>query len=586
VRRLPIRWGLAARIAGGLAALAWGIGAVAVAVGPGRSTTYAGRSELTATLALAAGLALVLSGALMSLDRRLRPIGSLALIAAVVWFAPLWVGWGSGPTAVRSLGRVGEGLLLPIVVHMVLAQPDGRVRGSPARAVTACAYAGACLASLGGALFNNPFHDPDCWANCTDHDNAFLLHSAPRLAHSVSTTNRWFTLAITIAVAVLSARRLLAAPPPARRRLLPVDLPALLFAGAVAVRAAVPTNAIDEPSQRSVVLLTVTAGAVTLVAAGLGWNALRPTVTRRRVTGIVSSLGQAPAPGFLEGALARAVGEPGLRLAYWLPESRTYVDANGRPVAEPSASPGHEITMLVRGPQRVAVVSHAAGLSNLDGAFGPAVRLALDNERLQAQALAHMEELRSSRARIVKVGDAERRRLERDLHDGAQQRLLAASYEMQLARSAARDDGDEAAGRALTSVLDRTQTVLEELRGVAHGIFPAVLTEAGLAAALASLGDTALVRLEIEDVADIRYPPSTETTAYFVVAEAVEDAAARGADALGVKAVRIAEHLVIEVHDDGSARVSDPVRAADRVGALGGSIEFGPTTLRAELPCA
>jgi signal transduction histidine kinase len=583
VWRLPTWWALAVRLVAGLAVTAGAIGAVAVAVGPGRSTTYAGHSELTATLAFTAGITLEVAAALMWLDRRMHRMGFLALIAALVWFAPVWAGWTGGPTAVRSLGTVFEGFLLPLVVHMVLAQPHGWLRTSADRVVTASAYVGACLGSLGFALFDDPFYDPGCWANCSA--NVFLLHSAPHVARFTETADRWFTVVIASVFAVLAARRFFSASPPARRLILPGYLPAFLFAASVAISSAVPTKAIGEPSQRSIELFAVTAGAVILLAAGLGWNAVRPAMQRRHVAGLVSDLGEAPAPGSLEAALGRAVGDSSLRLAYWLPEPGAYVDALGRRVSEPRSSPGREVTTLLRGGQRFAAVSHAAGLSQVDRAFGTAVRLALDNERLRAQTLAQVNDLRDSRARIVQTADAERRRLERDLHDGAQQRLLAASYELQLARSVAEDVGDAEAGAALTAVLSRTQTVLEELRQIADGIFPAVLAGAGLAAALASLGDTSPVRLDIEDVADVRYAPSTETTAYILIEEAVDDAAARGATMVAVKAGRNMDSLTIEVHDNGSARLSHHVRAADRVGAQGGSIYFGATTLRAELPC-
>jgi signal transduction histidine kinase len=583
VWRLPTWWAHAFRLIGGFAATACAIGAVAVAVGPGRSTTYAGHSELTATLAFTAGIALVVTAGLMWLDPRMQRMESLALMAALVWYGPVWTGWAGGPVVVRSLGTVFERFLLPLVVHMVLAQPHGWLRKPADRVVTASAYVGACIGSLGFALFDDPFYDPGCWANCSA--NVFLLHSAPHAARSTETVARWLTVAIAGAFAVLCTRRLVTASPPALRLILPGYLPALLFAVTVATSSAVPTKAIDEPSQQSIVLFAVESGTMILVAAGLGWNAVRPAMQRRHLAGIVSDLGEAPAPGSLEAALGRAVGDSSLRLAYWLPEPKAYVDAMGRRVSEPRSSPGREITTLLRGGQRFAVVSHAAGLSQVDRAFGTAVRLALDNERLRAQALAQVNELRDSRTRIVQTGDAERRRLERDLHDGAQQRLLAASYELQLARSVAEDVGDADAGAALTAVLNRTQTVLDELRQIADGIFPAVLAGAGLAAALASLGDTAPVRLDFEEVADVRYSPSTETTAYLLVVEAVDDAAARGATTVAVKAGRSMDSLTIEVHDNGSARLSHPLRAADRVGAQGGSIHFGATTLRAELPC-
>jgi signal transduction histidine kinase len=246
-----------------------------------------------------------------------------------------------------------------------------------------------------------------------------------------------------------------------------------------------------------------------------------------------------------------------------------------------------EVATLTSAGRPVAVLLHAAGLlSRVEAALGPAVRLALDNERLRALGLAQVQELRESRESIVQVGDLERRRLERDLHDGAQQQLLAATFEVQLARMATDEGGDRTSTERLTAVLDRARTVLEELREIAHGIFPAILDEAGLAPALASLKDTASLRLDLEDVTGDRYASSTETTAYLGIAEAVDDAVWRGARAATVMVRRHGDHLAIEVRDDGAPRRSDVVRTADRIGAQGGRVQVGPTTLQVELPCA
>jgi signal transduction histidine kinase len=199
--------------------------------------------------------------------------------------------------------------------------------------------------------------------------------------------------------------------------------------------------------------------------------------------------------------------------------------------------------------------------------------------------LAHLAELRASRTRIVETGDAERRRLERDLHDGAQQRLLAVSYDIRLARSNADTDGEVQPGSFLAAALDGAQAALDELRELAHGIYPAILEEAGLAAALATLADTAPLQVRIGDVDEERHSASVEAAVYLLVVEAVEDAAARGATYAAVTATRDDEQLVAIVQDDGSERTSELVRLADRVGALDGNLEVGPTMLQAEIPC-
>jgi signal transduction histidine kinase len=400
--------------------------------------------------------------------------------------------------------------------------------------------------------------------------------------------DRWFTAAAAAALVMVCGWRLLRDSGPARRALLPVALPAILLAAAVIAHAIVllrmPLEDPSDPAFRT--SFTIGCAAAILLVAGLAWAAVRTRVQRRAVARIATSLGQAPPPGFLEAALARAVGDPGLKIAYWLPDTQRHVDANGRPVAEPVAAPGRAVTALVRDGRRIAVVSHTAALPDLEREIGAAVRLALENERLQAEALAQLEDLRASRVRIVETGDAERRRLERDLHDGAQQRLLALSYDLRLARAGAHADGDSQTGSLLAEATGHAQAALGELRGLAHGIYPAILAEAGLAPALATLADAAPLPVQIRAAAEGRYPAALETAAYLLVAEALDDAAGRDASHASVSAVRTGGRLVVTVEDDGTQRTAAMVQLADRVGALDGRLMVEPTRLQAELPCA
>jgi signal transduction histidine kinase len=574
-----------ARLAAGPVALAFGLGALAVAQGPGRFTTYAGRSSPAATLTVAAGLALVVAGLVTAFSRLAGRTGDLAVLAGLIWFAPVWVGWDKGPPLVRSLGMLAAGFTFPLLLHLVLAYPSGRLRGAVARGLVSAVYLEAALAAIGRALFRHPFFDPDCWANCTD--NLFLLRSLPPLARRIEAADRWFTVAAAAALVVVCAWRLLRDSGPARRALLPVALPAILLAGAVMAHAvALQRRPLEDPSDPAfAAIFVIGCAAVLLLAAGLVWAAVRTRVQRRAVAQITTSLGQAPPPGFLQVALAQAVSDPELTIAYWLPDSRRHVDASGRPLAEPVARPGRAVTALVRDGHKIAVVAHTAALPDLERELGAAVRLALDNERLQAEALAQLDLLRASRVRIVETGDAERRRLERDLHDGAQQRLLALSYDLRLARAQAQADGDSQTRLLLSEASDHAQAALDELRELAHGIYPAILAEAGLAPALATLADAAPLPVELRDAAEGRHPAAVETAAYLLVAETLQDAAARGASHTTVSVLRHEGRLVVTVQDDGTDRTSSMVQLADRVGALDGTLTVEPTRLQADLPC-
>jgi signal transduction histidine kinase len=574
-----------ARLAAGPTALAVGLGALAVAQGPGRFTTYAGHSTLAASLTVAAGLSLVAAGLVTAFSRPAGRIGDLALLAGLVWFAPVWVGWDKGPPLVRSLGMLAAGFTFPLLLHLVLAYPSGRLHGTAARTLVLAVYLEAALVALGQALFRHPFYDPNCWANCTDND--FLVRSLPQLARVIEVADRWFTAAAATALVALCARRLLRDSGPTRRALLPIALPATLLAGAVIAHAvALQRRLLEDPTDPAFrTIFALGCIAVILLAAGLVWATVRTRIQRRAVARIATNLGQAPPPGSLQAALAQAVGDPKLQITYWLPNAEHYVDATGQPVAEPVASPGRAITTLVRDGRRIAVVAHTAALPELERELGAAVRLALENERLQAEALAQLDQLRASRVRIVETGDSERRRLERDLHDGAQQRLLALSYDLRLAHASAQADGDAPTGTLLTEATDHALAALGELRELAHGIYPAILAQAGLTPALASLADAAPLPVELHTVAQGRYPAAVETATYLLVAEALDDAADRDASHATVSVVRTDERLVVTVQDDGSDRTSSMVQLADRVGALDGQLAVGPTRLRAELPC-
>ena len=573
------------RLAAGLAGIATALGSLAIVIGPGRNTTYAGYSALAATLMVGSGVGLILAGLVTSFFGSGGRTGDLAVLAGAVWFAPVWVGWHNGPPLVRSVAMLAALFAFPLFVHLILAAPSGRLRGAAARALVLTVYLEAGLVAVALGLVRDPFFDPNCWANCTD--NVFLLRSLPGLARGIESAHLWFTVLAAIALIIMIGWRLLTDSGPARRGLLPFALPAALLAGAVIAHAVVlQRTSLEDPSHPAFqMIFIVECTAVLLLAAGLVWSTVRTRLQRRAVAQITANLGQAPPPGSLQAALAQAVDDPELRIAYWLSDSQRYVDAEGRPVAEPAIRPGRTLTTLVREGRKIAVVSHTAAVPDLERAIGAAVRLALENERLQAEMLAHLDQLRASRVRIVETGDAERRQLERDLHDGAQQRLLALSYDLRLARAQTQADDDAPTASLLTEAMGEAQAALSELRVLAHGIYPVILAEAGLAPAVATLAETAALPVEVLDLVEGRYAPAIETAAYLLVADGVDDAAHRDASHVTVDIVQNGEKLMVAVEDDGINRTSELVQLADRVGALDGRLVVEPTRLRAELPC-
>jgi hypothetical protein len=414
-----------ARLALAVLAVCAAAGGLAIAEGPGRATSYAGTSSWAAVLTLSAGLALAIAGLVIGFDRRGGPTGDLALAAGVAWFAPLWVAWQEGPSLVRSLATAVAVLTFPLLVHLVVAWPGG-LTSIGARLLVAVVYAEAVAVAVLLALVRDPYLDPSCWANCSV--NSFLVSSLPSVTDTVEVADRWFVAAVALTLGLSCLIRLRSASPVGRRRLAPVLLPTLIFAGAMIAHAiALQRKTVEDPFNVSLhAIFAATAGAVTLMAAGLIFDDARRHIDRRAVSRVVATLAEAPSAGALQTALAQVVGDPELRVAY-LRQGGGWTDAQGRAIPEPTNRPNRILTRLSRDGRTIAVVSHAGGVPDLERHLGPSVLLGLENERLQAEVLARLEELRVSRARIVETADLERRRLERDLHDGAQQLLLALS---------------------------------------------------------------------------------------------------------------------------------------------------------------
>ncbi|WUJ70363.1 histidine kinase [Kribbella soli] len=542
-----------------------------------RVTTYAQLSEGDAILTLAAGLGLVAVGSFAVWDRTGGAVGQLATAAGIGWLASLWTGWAAGPELAQSLGLVVAPLMLAALIHLVVVYSSGRAPARWSRVTVAVVWLTAAGLSIARSVVRDPFLDPYCWSNCTT--NLFLVRPTPHLAREIDKTWLWFALAAGAAAVGLAgwrSARVRRSGAALRLGILPAAIAAAGYAAYSAILLLDPFEDPAKPLFRSVHL--VQAGALMGLAIGLAWAVLRIRYRRTQVARLADELGAVPPPGALQTALAHTLRDPSLRVFYWLPGLQRYVDAAGRPVTLPVAS-GRAATSVVRDGQPVALVEHDPGGYNateLGGLIGSAARLAIDNERLAADVQVRVEDLRSSRTRIVEAADATRRRLERDLHDGAQQRLLAFTYELRVARAGTTDPE---LATMLDTVLDDAETALGELRELANGIFPAILDEAGLDSALWSLADQAKHPIEITAVPSERLPAAVERAAYLVVADTVE-AATSG---LSIAVTRPGRRLVVDVRGSFGPL---PAYLADRVGALAGTLDRQVGGLRAEMPCA
>ena len=583
--RLATGLGLA-MLAGVALALTWAVAALlTVDHGGAFETTYAGALPAARVADLAAGLGLIAAGALAATQPRTRRLGVLALVAGLAWFGADWEGAESAQPILRSLGAVVAPVMLVFVFHLVLAAPDGRVRSPAARVGIVAAYVVVGCATVARAVLRDPLLDLYCWRNCTE--NSFLVHADAGIARALDELLLWSALALALGLIAFGWRRLVGATGPGRRAILPVIGPALLVGASEATYAiTLLRTPLEDPDRTGFAAIFIARSlSYTMLALGLAWTVLRVSRTRARLTRLANDLGEAPQPGMLRDTLAAALGDPGIDVLYPWGGSGQLIDADGHAAEPPAAD--HAVAMIARGNRPLALVLHDPALVNepeLARALGSAAKLSVENEALRAEAMAQLHALQASRARIVETADGARRRLERDLHDGAQQRLLALSYDLRLARAGA-DGDDHRLVSTLDAAADEIDVALEELRELAHGIYPAILTEAGLGPALETLADEAPVAVELGDLPSGRPPPGVERTAYVVVDVAIEDAAGRGATWLAVRVDRERERLVVATDDDGAPRGARLVHLADRVGALGGTLVVGDTKLRAELPC-
>jgi signal transduction histidine kinase len=304
---------------------------------------------------------------------------------------------------------------------------------------------------------------------------------------------------------------------------------------------------------------------------------------------VLSTVGRAllaprtPDSGPVREMLAESLGDRSVAIAYWLPDREAFVDEAGRPVELPQPGTGRAWTAVERDGRRVAAIVHDAALdtsSELVEAAAAASSLAIDNERLKADLRARVAELRVSRQRIVEAADDARRRIERDLHDGAQQQLLALALELRVLRS--RVNGDDTVA-LVDGLAQRLDVALSELRELARGIHPALLTQSGLGPAIGSLVERSPAPAQAEVSVDERLPAPIESAAYFVVAEALTNVARYAhATRADVEVRREGDELLVVVADDGIGGVE--VSAGSGLRGLQDRLAAVDGTLRIESP--
>jgi signal transduction histidine kinase len=438
-----------------------------------------------------------------------------------------------------------------------------------------------------------PALDPRCLAVCKE--NPLGLGIDHGLARALANAWQGLTLALGAAFAAWAVLRLRRTSGLVRRR------DRVLLAPAVGVGAAwvfwgvtllASSTLVPPAGPVAVLAFAGRAAAVIALAAGLTARVIGEQRTLSSVRRIAERMSPLPGGGTLRAALAGAFGDPELRLVYALPDGGTLVDDSGHPaVVDLAELPPDQVTPIRSGPEIVAIALHAPrGEGSVEPDLGSAVRLAADNERLLASIRHEMLELRASRTRIVEAGDAARHQLERDLHDGAQQRMLGVLHQLSMARTAA----EEVRAQDATTRIDRAALAageaIDALRRLARGLHQSVLTEAGLFAALEALADEAPIPVAIDAPGDARYPAPTEAAAWRLASRLIATAHRTGASDVRIRAREVDGRLALTILIGGLPAAIDTVSLADHVGAAGGELasswsDEGSVTVRADLPC-
>lgn len=512
-----------------------------------------------------------------------RPSNRTGLLVVAGGWSLLLVALGNTAVpALLAVSQVVATVSLAVAFHLLLAFPSGRLSSGAPRWTVLAVYAVSVVLQAPIWLFT-PRPAPY---------DLLLVSAQPGLASAGHLVQALAGVCVVVAAVAVLAGRLRRATPGQRRTLGPLYAYGILAVVFIPVSANVlrPLLGLNEAELGGLQLLALAGIPVAFSLAVLRGGFARTGEMEELATWLGTSGDGRPG---LARVLARALGDDSVQLAFWVPERGGYVDAAGRTTVLPGAEGDRAAVEVELAGQPVGAVVYDARLiadPELVRAAGRVVALALDRERLTAELRASEDELRRSRSRLIQAADAERRRIARDLHDGMQVRLVLLG--LQAARLASRP-GDDAGAEALRVGLDDAAA---ELRRLVHDLMPAGLVEGGLAAAAQDLVDRMPVPTTLELSGPVRrLPPTVESTAYYVLAEALTNALKHARAArLNVRLADGDGRLRVEVHDDGvgGALAASGLRGlGDRVDTLGGSLRidspsgFG-TSVVLELPCA
>jgi len=572
-----------------IAIVATAVALTAVGIASVLTSRYSAYTASTLGMAVGLGWIYVGSGLYGAYRRPQSRVGLLLCLAGLLWLA--WLLHESNRSPLDALGTVAYWTATAMIAHLVITFPSGRIRAWTERAIVVSSYANGLFLTLAAWFFIDP-HAMGCTV-CPR--NVLLIRGDPASVDRIGRLGTWLGLATALALIVVMTYRWIVASRAGRR----IYGPALWVGVIISVEYFVVVGFFPEwlaPTSRFFwVDQAITAAYPLAFLVGL----LRTRMARSAVGDLVIELGRGGRPaGGVRDALAGLLGDPALELVYAVEEAGGWVDGSGHPVELPDAGAGRVATTLELDGEPIAALIHDDAVladPELVDAVVSAARLAVSNERLQARVRAQLELVRASRDRVVEASDEERRRLERDLHDGAQQRLVWLSLLLGMASDElAAGEGDEGR-RLLDDARGEAAAALTELRSLARGIHPAILTNAGLGPAIRALMNRSQIPVRLEAVPERRFAPNVEATAYFVVAEALTNAAKHANGSVATVSLVVRDgRLVVDVRDDGVGG-ADPAGSglrglSDRAAAVGGNVVIASppqagTHVHLELPC-
>ncbi len=518
-------------------------------------------------------------------DGRHARFGRLLVLTGFAWFLPSLS--ASDNSVLYSVGRVAGWTVEAALIYLVLAFPSGRLKNRTDRMLVLAIVAIVAFLYVPTLLIDQSFPQPSPWATCVPPDcpdNAFMVAGSEPgiLEDAIIPLRELLTILLTAAVAVRLGQRVARATPLMRRTLSPVLIVAIVrvgtFAAAIAVRRAAPDAAAVDVLIW-VILLGLPAMSLAFLVGLVRWRLFTADALLRLAVGIRHD----PQPEELRELIARALSDPSVELAYRDPGAATgWVDGDGEPIPPPRDGPSRCCTAIVADGRPVAAIVHDDALADQRSFVQTVGAYALtweDNHRLAARVEESLRELRESRARILAAADDERRRIERDLHDGGQQRLVALRVRLELADETMRESPARAR-RMLQQLGAEVDAALDELRSLAAGVYPSLLADRGLTDALRSAALRSPVPVSVAVNGEDRYGQDVEAAVYFCCLEALQNVAKHAPDAHAV-AISLERNgdLRFSVSDDGPGFDTEIagnglVNMHDRVAAVGGTLEI------------